>query len=362
VIVLHLVERGVLRLDEPVAGHLPELAALLSPPGGPPVTLRHLLTHTAGLPDLVDGALDPRGRAVAMDEARFLAAVAAAPVASAGARRAYSSTGVALAGLVAARAAGVPFEELLDRAVLAPLGMSSTTLGDVDAPAGAYGPAGGMRSTADDLARFARFELGLLDAPEVLSPGAVAASQVDDPLPGEGGVAWLTGRSRGEPFVAHTGAIEGHAAAIVLFPRRRVGAVVLLDRLVPGAQCLALSLARVAVDGAAAGRRCLGLAGRLTAAERAAVAALVAAMEDPSADALAPMLSPRLAAAVPAPVLAAGLGRLGRAAGPCRGHSIAAAVGGAVEVRVACARGPLRLRVTFEEGGRGLLAGVQALD
>jgi CubicO group peptidase (beta-lactamase class C family) len=296
-----------------------------------------------------------------MDEARFLAAVAAARVGPAGARRAYSSTGVALAGLAAARASGVPFDQLLARAVLGPLGMASTAVGDDDQPAGAYGPAGGMSSTADDLIRFARFELGLLGAPEVLSPGAVAASQLDDPLPGDGGFGWLTGRSRGEPFVAHAGAIEGHAAAIVLLPGRRAGAVVLLDRLVPGAQCLALSLARVALDGAP-GRRCLGLPARMNAAERASIARLVAALDRPSPSALAPLLSPRLARAVPPAMLAAGLAELGRGAGRCRGHEVVAAVAGAVEVRVACARAPVRLQVMFEAGGRGRLDGVQALD
>ncbi|HTE50842.1 MAG TPA: serine hydrolase domain-containing protein, partial [Kofleriaceae bacterium] len=247
VVILQLVERGALRLDDPVARHVPELAAALSPPGAAPVTVRHLVTHTAGLPDLVDGAVDRRGEIVAMDERQLLAAVAAAPRSPAGERHLYSSTGVALAGLVASRAARAPFADLLERQVLAPLGMTATSargdaepvprrrggdgserrsipaggvarrsLGGHPAPLlapchrgassigtshllcgevlGALTPAGGMSSTADDMVRFTRFELGVRRAPEVLSPEAVAASQVDDPLPGAAGIGWLVGR------------------------------------------------------------------------------------------------------------------------------------------------------------------------
>ncbi len=42
-----LVDRGLARLDDPVANHVPEFAAN----GKTEITLRHLLTHTAGIPD-----------------------------------------------------------------------------------------------------------------------------------------------------------------------------------------------------------------------------------------------------------------------------------------------------------------------
>src|SRR5690554_421706 len=52
--VMQLVERGALRLDEPVSQHLPEFAAN----GKDDITLLHLLTHTAGLRNALSGESD----------------------------------------------------------------------------------------------------------------------------------------------------------------------------------------------------------------------------------------------------------------------------------------------------------------
>src|SRR5262245_32752506 len=52
VAVLQLRDRGVLDLDAPVATWVPELAPRLAPAGGPAVTLRHLMTHTSGIPSV----------------------------------------------------------------------------------------------------------------------------------------------------------------------------------------------------------------------------------------------------------------------------------------------------------------------
>jgi serine-type D-Ala-D-Ala carboxypeptidase/endopeptidase len=280
--VLQLEERGLLRLDDPVAMHVPELAAFLSPPGEPAVTIRHLVTHTAGLPDLVPGALTRLGRFAGMSEAALLAALTRVePLARPGERYIYSSSGVALVGIAAARAARTSYRELVDHQILRPLGMTRTgwtrvdaadsATGHVagsggaaspiaDADLGAFDPAGGLYSTAADLLRLAAFELGARGLPGVLADERRLASQADSTLPGAAGVAWMIGTSRGERFVAHAGAVDGYAAAIVLLPERRIGAVVLLNRLVvSGAQCLALAAARSALPRARLGsRRCLG--------------------------------------------------------------------------------------------------------
>src|SRR5262245_15512289 len=48
--ILQLRDAGKLRLDDPVAAHLPWFQVKLADPDAPPITIRHLLTHTAGLP------------------------------------------------------------------------------------------------------------------------------------------------------------------------------------------------------------------------------------------------------------------------------------------------------------------------
>jgi CubicO group peptidase (beta-lactamase class C family) len=97
------VEEGSLDLDEPVAAVAPG------------VTVRHLLAHTSGLSFDGQRPISPPGR-----------------------RRIYSNTGIeALAAHLATRTA-MPFATYLDEAVLRPLGMTTTVLGDRSPAAGAF--------------------------------------------------------------------------------------------------------------------------------------------------------------------------------------------------------------------------------
>lgn len=116
---LALVRDGILDLDEPVAGRLPAFAA----PGGAAdprrraVTLRHLLTHTSGLP----GTWDGRRRRLP-DRPAALAALLSVPLAAApGTRFAYSCVGYNTAMALAEAAAGFAWPDLVHRLVLQPL-------------------------------------------------------------------------------------------------------------------------------------------------------------------------------------------------------------------------------------------------
>ena len=141
-----------------------EGAVTLDDPAGPPgATLRHLLAHTAGYGFESD------------------AGVLARP----GARRIYSNRGIEEAAAHLEQAAGVPFADYLHEAVLAPLGMTSTTLEGSPAFAG--------RSSVDDLALFAA---ELLE-PRLLHPETVA-QMTGVQFPGLAGV--LPGHGRYSPL------------------------------------------------------------------------------------------------------------------------------------------------------------------
>jgi D-alanyl-D-alanine carboxypeptidase len=124
-VLLRLTERGLLELDRPVSAWVP------GAPRGDSVTLRQLLSHTAGVPDHMQAPAtipmligDPARRWAPHE---LLDIAAGEPAFAPGAGWAYSSTGFVVAGLAAEAAAGRPFHELL-REVLDELGLEGTFL------------------------------------------------------------------------------------------------------------------------------------------------------------------------------------------------------------------------------------------
>ncbi|HET7276090.1 MAG TPA: serine hydrolase [Longimicrobiaceae bacterium] len=115
--VMELVEEGRLQLDAPVRHYIAEFEG----EGKAAVTLRHLLTHTSGLP----AGIWLYGSARSADEA--LRQVVNQPLKwEPGERVQYSDLGMILMAEVARRAADMPLDEYLALHVYAPLGMSST--------------------------------------------------------------------------------------------------------------------------------------------------------------------------------------------------------------------------------------------
>jgi len=121
-IVLMLEAEGKLDLDAPVQILLPELPYT-------DITLRHLLSHSSGLPVLDYDFFDPY---LASDQLRTTEALIAvlhaqkpALASKPGTAFEYSSFGYDLAALAAARAAKKPFHQLLDERVFRPLGIKS---------------------------------------------------------------------------------------------------------------------------------------------------------------------------------------------------------------------------------------------
>ena len=122
--VMKLVEAGRLGLEDPVAKHLPEFR------GGEreKVRVRHLLTHTCGLPDQLPENVELRKRHAPLAE--FAARAMKTPLLfPPGTRTSYSSMGVLLASEIACRLTGEGFPQYLEQQVFQPLGMGRTALG-----------------------------------------------------------------------------------------------------------------------------------------------------------------------------------------------------------------------------------------
>jgi CubicO group peptidase (beta-lactamase class C family) len=193
-----LVERGLLNLTDPVARYVPEFTGN----GKEDVLVRHLFTHTSGLPDMLPNDLALRKRNVPLQ--RFLdgAVRETELLFRPGTQVSYQSMGTAIVAEIIQRLSGKPIAEYLKREVFDPLGMASTGLGSkgfarerlvrVETPGyqtdekadwnSEYWqqigvPWGGMFSTAEDFAIVCQLLLnkGTWAGVRLLSPAAVRA-------------------------------------------------------------------------------------------------------------------------------------------------------------------------------------------
>ncbi|MGG6314355.1 serine hydrolase domain-containing protein [Paenibacillus macerans] len=267
---LLLAERGQLRLDDPAAAYLPALAAAegrRAGAGGERMTLRHLLTHTAGLAPFYD--LQSRGRS---REEIVDYICQAPPEAAPGAAVVYSDLGYILLGEIIAKAAGRPLPELAAAELFAPLGMASSgylpapglrrRIASTAEPGAAVGPRGvpgvvhdenaralagvsghaGLFAPADDLASYAELWLagGYSSAAGQRVLSAAAAEAATRPCTagvpgGNRGLGWVL---RGDPFDAAGDLLSpvayGHTGftgtSLYVDPPREVACVLLTNR------------------------------------------------------------------------------------------------------------------------------------
>ncbi|MYW48774.1 serine hydrolase domain-containing protein, partial [Streptomyces sp. SID161] len=153
-LVMLLADDGDLDLDEPAAEHLPELS------GTPAVTVRQLLSHTAGLPTGPDS-----DTAAATTTTRYLTAVCTARdlLFAPGTDFSYSNAGYVAAGRLVETVTGMPWHEAVRALLLEPLGVLPAFIGDTS-PVRPVA-AGHAVNTATGKARPARQNLAPLEAP-----------------------------------------------------------------------------------------------------------------------------------------------------------------------------------------------------
>jgi CubicO group peptidase (beta-lactamase class C family) len=174
---MSLVVEGRVRLDEPAATYVPPLAAWRGPTtDGPPITVRHLVSMEAGLPN--DDPWADRHNDMGAREMDALLEAGAVFAWTPGVRFEYANLGWGLVGRVIEAAAGVTTQDLVRTRLLEPLGMTSTTWTRPDGRVvaepyrwvdgdwvhdgepvgdGAIAPMGGLWSTVRDLATWVGF-------------------------------------------------------------------------------------------------------------------------------------------------------------------------------------------------------------
>ncbi len=274
---MQLVEQDRVDLDAPVVRYLPEFVG----GGKERVTIRHLLTHSSGLP-----AWRPLYKeATTADTA--VAIVFGTPLDTVpGARMVYSDLGAILLGKVVERVSGESLDSYVARHVTGPLGMTSTmyrpdtSLRQRVAPTefdpwrqrhirgevhdenaymlGGVSGHAGLFSTAADLTRFARMLLsgGMLDGVRILRPATIAQfTTVQDPGLSHRALGWETPSGQNSAGHRMSARAFGHTGftgtSLWIDPERGVFVLLLSNRVNPSRQNTRIGLVRVALADAA---------------------------------------------------------------------------------------------------------------
>lgn len=242
-----LMEEGGLSLDQPLAALLPE-GIEVPTFEGQPILLRHVVTHTSGLPALPQLPMpNPADPYVAWDPEAVLGALGTTALSTApGTSYAYSNFASMILSHAVGNVAGSDFEALAKARLFGPLGMTGAFVtqppGDVHpaqghlstgaaTPAWNFHPSlagvGGVRATLDDMVQYVRANLGLLDTPiqaallRTHQPVEIAGRKV--------GMNWVITSLSGREILGHEGGTGGFSSFVAFDPTQRRGVVILSD-------------------------------------------------------------------------------------------------------------------------------------
>ena len=263
---LRLVERGQLTLEDPVRDHLPYFEVIYPEAEQPPITIRHLLNHTSGLPDTMpamigwvnydDSAEDQT--ALLQRELPNFNKLRFTP----GRDRAYTNLGYMVLGAIIEATTGESYESVITAEILQPLGMTNTAfiytpdmaqheavgshpmvnmftpflpfMVDMDALVrervgtrywfnrfyiDATPPTGLIGSAVDA----ARLMSALSEGDILLTPASLALMRPNGDEPPLG---WAEFDESGDTWVQHRGGGPGFATIMRLYPAQKLGIVI----------------------------------------------------------------------------------------------------------------------------------------
>lgn len=246
--VMQLVEAGKLDLDRDVNAYLD----FRIPPGeGGPITLRRLMTHSAGFEESLKDMWSPASASLMTNEA-YLKAWTPKRIFPAGRTAAYSNYGAALAGYIVQRVSGLEFDDYARARIFEPLGMSTASFEQppvahpglqmsqgyrlASRPPGRFEllaptPAGGLSVSGHDMGRFMIAHLA--DGEPILGSQAALRmhTEVSDLLPPVDGMVlgfYETSRN-GRHVIGHGGDTQLFHSDLRLFLDDGVGLFVSLN-------------------------------------------------------------------------------------------------------------------------------------
>ena len=238
-----LQERGKLSVSDPICKYLTHC-----PPAWQPLTVKHLLTHTSGIPNYTSFPEFGKSAVLPVSSPGMMALLKDKPLEfAAGEKFAYSNSGYFLLGTIIERASGKSYEAFLQENIFTPLGMKNT---GYDSPiriiknrAAGYArqsgemvnaaymdmsipyAAGSLYSTTGDLLIWDQAlyteKLGIRKS----------LDEMFTPLKGDTGYGygWSMGKRFERQMIAHGGGIYGFATQITRFPADRITIIVLCN-------------------------------------------------------------------------------------------------------------------------------------
>src|SRR5262245_48546689 len=254
---MQLVEQGKVDLDGPVTRYVPYFQ--LADARYKTITVRQMVTHTSGMPDVDnyywdkpeydDGALERYVRSLKDKLLRW----------EPGTKFAYSNMAFEVLGDLVAKVSGISFENYVQANILRPLNMRSSTLllkeaneslvaaghtkdsgGQLKAIAHypynrAHTPSSNLESNVVDMARWimANLDRRQLDGRTILKKSTHELMWTPAADVGGGrahvGISWFLEERNGESFVTHGGGDDGFLTYLILVPNRKIGIVMMTN-------------------------------------------------------------------------------------------------------------------------------------
>ena len=260
--IMQLVEKGLIDLDAPLVKYLPYFR--LDDDRSKAITIRQMLTHTSGFPDVVnyeydkpqsdDGALERYVRSLSTQKLLF----------DPGSKYAYSNIAFDVLGDVIAKVSGETFEGYIRKHILTPLKMKDSTLllseADPKLRASAHiqsdtgeisvskyipynrihAPDGTMFTSVTEMARWAMANMnrGELDGQRILSDKSYVQMWTPartDAVPRNWryvkgiGLCWALGEYQGHLAVWHAGGDLGFVADFVMIPDKKIAVIWMMN-------------------------------------------------------------------------------------------------------------------------------------
>ena len=250
--IMQLWEQGKIDLDAPVVKYLPYFR--LADERYKRITVRQMLSHISGMPDVQDYEWDkPQYDDGALE--RFVRSISdRALIAEPGARMQYSNMAFEVLGDVIAKVSGMTFEDYVKRNILEPVGMKSSTLlvkqtdpqllssphvqnsqYDVEVSKvfpynRMHSPSSTLYSNVLDMSRWAiaNMNRGELDGKRFLKastydlmwkPAAEQFQQI--------GISWFLNKYKDNAVVTHSGGDTGFVSNLVLLPEKKIAVVMM---------------------------------------------------------------------------------------------------------------------------------------